>query len=68
MGKHLNQVGGGEGDMEGFPEKVISDLNLQRMRRSLPDIYELGKEHSRPIRLGVLFSFSPEDEKGNCHV
>lgn len=68
MGKHLNQVGGGEDDMEGFPEKVIPDLNLQRMTRSLPDIYELGKEHSRQIRLGVLFSFSPADEKGNCHV
>lgn len=29
MGKHVNQVGGGKGDMEGFPEKVISDLNLE---------------------------------------
>lgn len=58
-------VGQGNG-LEGSPEKVISDLNLEGWGR-VYQTHELEKEHSRQIRLGQLFLFSPVDEKGNRH-
>lgn len=53
--------------MKGFLEKVISDLGLEGWV-GVYQTYDLGKEHSRKNRLGVLFLFSPVDEKGNCHL
>lgn len=50
---------------KGFPGKVISDLNLEG-GVGVYQTCDLGKEHSRQIRLGVSVLFSPADEKGNC--
>lgn len=42
--------------MKGFLEKVISDLGLEGWV-GVYQTYDLGKEHSRKTRLGVLFFF-----------
>lgn len=67
-GGKASKSGWGRGSgLEGSPEKVISDLNLEGWG-GVYQTYELGKEHSRQIRLGLLFLFSPVDEKGNRHL
>lgn len=66
-GGKASKSGWGRGSgLEGSPEKLISDLNLEGWV-GVYQTYELGKEHSRQIRLGLLL-FSPVDEKGNRHL